>query len=85
MTWDGMVMNDHKQYSREIGLTDSVEVYIHIQTIVLKKTLESISFKYRRGPTQGGDAKAITVRYWILGKGQGNPEAPSQGDKRDIN
>ncbi|KAI5169548.1 hypothetical protein PAEPH01_0802 [Pancytospora epiphaga] len=49
MTRDGVVTNYHKQYSREIGFTDSVEAYI--RTIVLKKTLESISFEYRRGPT----------------------------------
>ena len=46
MTWDGVVTNYHKNYSKEIGLTDSIESYI--QTIVLKKTLESISFDYRR-------------------------------------
>ncbi|KAI5169264.1 hypothetical protein PAEPH01_0570 [Pancytospora epiphaga] len=28
MTWDGVVTNYHKQYSREIGLTNSVETYI---------------------------------------------------------
>ncbi|KAI5169268.1 hypothetical protein PAEPH01_0574 [Pancytospora epiphaga] len=28
ITWDGVVTNYHKQYSREIGLTDSVEAYI---------------------------------------------------------
>ncbi|KAI5171465.1 hypothetical protein PAEPH01_1649 [Pancytospora epiphaga] len=49
MTWYGMVTNYHKQYLRDIGLTDSVEAYI--QTIGLKKILESISFEYRSGPT----------------------------------
>ncbi|KAI5172708.1 hypothetical protein PAEPH01_1798 [Pancytospora epiphaga] len=44
MTWDSVVTNYHKQYSKEIGLTDSAKAYI--QTIVLKKTLESISFEY---------------------------------------
>ena len=47
MTWDGIVTSYHKKYSREIGITDPVEAYI--QTIVLKKTLESISFEHRRG------------------------------------
>ncbi|KAI5170495.1 hypothetical protein PAEPH01_1481 [Pancytospora epiphaga] len=28
MTWDGVVTNYHKQYSREISLADSVEAYI---------------------------------------------------------
>ena len=46
LTWDGVVTKYHRKYSHEIGITDSVEAYI--QTIVLKKTLESISFDYRR-------------------------------------
>ncbi|KAI5168631.1 hypothetical protein PAEPH01_0284 [Pancytospora epiphaga] len=40
-------MNLLKVISKDIGITESVESYI--QTIVLKKTLESISFEYRRG------------------------------------
>ncbi|KAI5171250.1 hypothetical protein PAEPH01_1594 [Pancytospora epiphaga] len=28
MGWDGMAMNYHEQYLREIGLIDSVEAYI---------------------------------------------------------
>ncbi|KAI5170405.1 hypothetical protein PAEPH01_1404 [Pancytospora epiphaga] len=28
MTWDGVVTNYHKQYSKEIGLIDSVEACI---------------------------------------------------------
>ncbi|KAI5168375.1 hypothetical protein PAEPH01_0072 [Pancytospora epiphaga] len=47
MTWNSVVTNYHKQYLREIGLTNSAKGYI--QTIVLKKTLESISFEYQRG------------------------------------
>ena len=45
LTWDGIVTTFHKRYSKEIGITDSVEAYI--QSIVLKKTLESIFFDYR--------------------------------------
>ncbi|KAI5175607.1 hypothetical protein PAEPH01_2175 [Pancytospora epiphaga] len=45
MTWDSVVTNYHKQYLRKIELANSVKAYI--QTIVLKKTLESISFKYQ--------------------------------------
>ncbi|KAI5172894.1 hypothetical protein PAEPH01_1816, partial [Pancytospora epiphaga] len=47
MTWDGVVTKYHRKHSKDIGITESVESYI--QTIVLKKTLESISFEYRRG------------------------------------
>ena len=50
MTWDGVVTNYHRRYMKEIGLSDSIEAYI--QSIVLKKTLESVSFDYRRGATE---------------------------------
>ena len=40
---------------KEIRISDSVEAYI--QTIVLKKTLESISFDYRRGRLLDGEAE----------------------------
>ncbi|KAI5176271.1 hypothetical protein PAEPH01_2263 [Pancytospora epiphaga] len=60
MGWDDVVTNHHKQCLKEIRLTNSIETYI--ETIVLKKTLASIFFEYRRGPTQGGDTVAITVR-----------------------
>ena len=46
MTWDGIVTKFHGKYSKEIGLTTKIEAYI--QYIVIKKTLESISFEYRR-------------------------------------
>lgn len=47
LTWDGIVTNFHKRHSNEIGLQPKIEAYI--QAIVLKKTLESISFERRRG------------------------------------
>jgi hypothetical protein len=47
LTWDGIVTRFHKNYSKEIGLTTKIEAYI--QYITLKKTLESISYDYRRG------------------------------------
>jgi hypothetical protein len=46
LTWDGIVTKYHKSHAKEIGLTTKIESYI--QYIVLKKTLESISFDYRR-------------------------------------
>ena len=54
MAWDGIVTNYHKNYSREIGIADSVEAYI--QANVLKRTLESISFEHRRGHEQSDQA-----------------------------
>ena len=47
MTWDGIVTKYHSQYLKEIDLNSTIEVYI--QSRVIKKTLESISFEYRRG------------------------------------
>ncbi|KAI5168503.1 hypothetical protein PAEPH01_0184 [Pancytospora epiphaga] len=44
MTWDGAVTKYHRQHLKAIRITES-----YIQTIVLKKTLESISFEYRCG------------------------------------
>ena len=46
LTWDGIVTKFHKSYTKEIGLTAKIESYI--QFVILKKTLESISFSYRR-------------------------------------
>ncbi|KAI5169433.1 hypothetical protein PAEPH01_0708 [Pancytospora epiphaga] len=47
MTWDGAVTKYHRRHLKGIWIIESVESYI--QTIVLKKTLESILFEYRRG------------------------------------
>ncbi|KAI5170035.1 hypothetical protein PAEPH01_1193 [Pancytospora epiphaga] len=43
MTWDDVIAKYHRKYLKNIGINGS-----YIQTIVLKKTLESISFEYRR-------------------------------------
>ena len=46
MTWDGLVTKHHKKYNKVLDITNSIEAYI--QSKVLKKTLESISFEHRR-------------------------------------
>lgn len=46
MTWDGIVTKSHKRYVSQLGLPKNIESYI--QTRVLKKTLESVSFEARR-------------------------------------
>lgn len=46
MTWDGIVASYHKKHVKELGITKNIKAYI--QSKVLKKTLESISFDYRR-------------------------------------
>ncbi|KAF9764597.1 hypothetical protein NGRA_0424 [Nosema granulosis] len=50
MTWDGVVTAYHKKHIQELGIQPTLEAYI--QSIVLKKTLESISLERRRGLDQ---------------------------------
>jgi hypothetical protein len=45
MAWDGIVTKVNKHYLKEIEITTSIETYM--QSIVLKKTLQCISFDYR--------------------------------------
>jgi len=47
MTWNGLVTKYHKRHRNEIGIQLKTEAYI--QSLVLKKTFESISFDRRRG------------------------------------
>lgn len=47
MTWDGIVTTYHKKYIELLGISQNIEAYI--QTRVLRKTLESVSFERRRG------------------------------------
>ncbi|TBU07360.1 hypothetical protein CWI36_0286p0010, partial [Hamiltosporidium magnivora] len=47
MTWDGIVTKYHKSHLRRLEIPMNVEAYI--QSIVLKKTVETISFDRRRG------------------------------------
>ena len=47
LTWDDIAPKFHEKYVKEIGLMPKVQAYI--QYITLKKTLEGISFEYRRG------------------------------------
>ncbi|KAI5169813.1 hypothetical protein PAEPH01_1018 [Pancytospora epiphaga] len=59
-------MSYHKQYSKEIGLTDSIKAYI--QTIVLKKTLESISYTTDVDPPRGKMQRKRSLQDWMLAK-----------------
>lgn len=72
MTWDGIVTRFHKQYVAEIGLTDRIEAYI--QSRVLKKTLESISFDYRRGIDEQDD-RGETIERAMVGLSGASVEA----------
>ncbi len=47
MTWDGIVTKTHKHYLKELGISNNIEAYM--QSLVIRKTLESISLDHRRG------------------------------------
>ncbi|TBU12593.1 hypothetical protein CWI38_0702p0010, partial [Hamiltosporidium tvaerminnensis] len=55
MTWDGIVTKYHKSHLKRLEIPMNVEAYI--QSIVLKKTVESISFDRRRGLDSGLNAE----------------------------
>ncbi|TBU09310.1 hypothetical protein CWI38_2162p0010 [Hamiltosporidium tvaerminnensis] len=60
MTWDGIVTKYHKTYVKRLQISMNVEAYI--QSIVLKKTLETISFDRRRGLESKPNAEESWVR-----------------------
>ena len=47
LTWDGIVTKYHAKYRKELAISDQIEAYI--QSITLKKTLESVTMEFRRG------------------------------------
>ncbi|EQB60535.1 hypothetical protein NAPIS_ORF01909 [Vairimorpha apis BRL 01] len=47
ITWDGVVTKYHRKYIKELEIQPNLEAYM--QSIVLKKTVESISMDRRRG------------------------------------
>ncbi|TBU11242.1 hypothetical protein CWI38_1307p0020 [Hamiltosporidium tvaerminnensis] len=55
MTWDGIVTKYHKSHLKRLEIPMNVEAYI--QSIVLKKTVEPISFDRRRGLESGLNAE----------------------------
>ena len=50
ITWDGISLQRHNSYAKEIDLTTKIEFFIQI--IVFKKTVESVSFSYKRDDKQ---------------------------------
>ncbi|KAK1349532.1 hypothetical protein LUQ84_001189 [Hamiltosporidium tvaerminnensis] len=55
MTWDGIVTKYHKSHLKRLEIPMNLEAYI--QSIVLKKTIETISFDRRRGLLSGLNAE----------------------------
>jgi hypothetical protein len=46
ITWDGVVTKCNKRHRREMGMDGNIHAYI--QSIILKKTFESISIDFLR-------------------------------------
>ena len=59
MTWEGIVSKRHKKYSRALEVTKRVQAYL--QSRVLKRTLETISFEHRRSIEDGAEKEAVEV------------------------
>ncbi|KAK1350270.1 hypothetical protein LUQ84_000508 [Hamiltosporidium tvaerminnensis] len=55
MTWDGIVTKYHKLHLKRLEIPMNVEAYI--QSIVIKMTVETISFDRRRGLESGLNAE----------------------------
>ncbi|KAK1347156.1 hypothetical protein CWI37_1639p0030 [Hamiltosporidium tvaerminnensis] len=60
MTWDGIVTKYHKSHIKRLEIFLNVEAYI--QSLVLKKTVETISFDRRRGLESGLNAEESAER-----------------------
>ena len=50
-TWDGIVTTYHKKYKKMLNVEDHTEAFI--QSLILKKTFESISIDFRRSGSLG--------------------------------
>ncbi len=57
LTWDGIVTTYHKKYEKELGITRNISAYI--QSVVIKKTLQGITFNLRRGEEEITDQETI--------------------------
>ncbi|TBT96651.1 hypothetical protein CWI36_3479p0010, partial [Hamiltosporidium magnivora] len=60
MTWDGIVTKYHKSHLKRLEIPMYVEAYI--QSIVLKKTVETISFDRRRGLEDEDGVKILKTK-----------------------
>ena len=57
LTWDGIVTTYHKKYEKELGITRNISAYI--QSVVIKKTLQGITFNLRRGENEMSDQETL--------------------------
>ena len=55
ITWDGIVTKFHKSYCKQLGIEKYIKAYI--QSVVLKRTFESISLEFRRNNTLSSESR----------------------------
>ena len=58
-----MVTNYHRKHIKELGVPKNIEAYI--QSSVLRKTLESVSFEFRRGFKDDGQEEIAKAARWL--------------------
>ncbi|TBU11283.1 hypothetical protein CWI38_1283p0010, partial [Hamiltosporidium tvaerminnensis] len=78
MNWDGIVTKYYKSHLKRLEIPMNVEAYI--QSIVLKKTVETISFDRRRGLESGLNAEESWERASEMHE---EPTPPLKGEKRE--
>ncbi|TBU20477.1 hypothetical protein CWI38_0065p0090 [Hamiltosporidium tvaerminnensis] len=85
MTWDGIVTKYHKSHLKRLEIPMNVEAYI--QSIVLKKTVETISFDRRTGLESGLNAEENWERASMCvimrSEMHEKPTPPLKGEKRE--
>ncbi|TBU09437.1 hypothetical protein CWI36_0029p0010, partial [Hamiltosporidium magnivora] len=83
--WDGIVTKYHKSHLKRLEIPMNVEAYI--QSIVLKKTVETISFDRRRGLESGLNAEESWERasMGVIMRSEMHDEStpPLKGEKRE--
>ncbi|TBU13171.1 hypothetical protein CWI38_0512p0060, partial [Hamiltosporidium tvaerminnensis] len=77
MTWDGIVTKYHKSHLKRLEIPMNVEAYI--QSIVLKKTVEIISFDRQRGLDWERASMGVIMRAEM----HEEPTPPLKEDKRE--
>ncbi|KAK1349084.1 hypothetical protein LUQ84_001765 [Hamiltosporidium tvaerminnensis] len=81
MTWDGIVTKYHKSHLNRLEIPMNVEAYI--QSIVLKKTVETISFDRRRGLESGLNTKRASLSVIMRAEMHDKPTPSLKEVKRD--
>lgn len=79
LSWDGVVTKLYKKYRRELGIERNIHCYI--QSLVLKKTFESISIDFRR--YQGNKLKRDSELSLAAEKLYSDCDVVKEGEEED--